>query len=726
MSKMTFSYPAKRWKEALPIGDGKTAGMVYGKRGCERLDFNDATLWSGYPKDHDNAAAKNALPRAREAAFAGKYTQANAIVRGEMFGNYTEAFMPLASVKMSISGNGTQKYRRILDLDKGEVVVEDGGVRRTAYVAAKSGVAVYSIKGKNLKVRISAASKLKFERGATGGVFFVCGNAPDVALPNYLRTKLFPVRYNEGKAMAFALAVKVQSDGSVSVLPRGITVSGATYVDLIVRTETGFLGYGKMPLTSRKEIAERAVSALQKSFDVAAIEAEHNAEFSAMMNRQRLDVSEITDGADEIYARAKAGKADAQAVQLLYEYAKYLMLSGSRNNQPLNLQGQWNNSVRPPWSSNLTTNINFEMNYWAASACRLDESLRPFYAAAREIAERGKKTAKINFGADGYCCNHNVDIWRNTSPVQGDPEYMYSPLCGAWIACEAFSHGLTSGGGDGADVIEGAARFCLDYLVERNGVLTVCPSVSPETEFESGSGRSAVGVGSAFELSIVRQTLTYCASATEDKALKSRCEQALQKLAPLEIKGGKLSEWSGGFDSAEKGHRHFSPLWGVYPGHVAKRGSAEFDAAKALFDFRRANSSLGIGWSAAWAICLAGRFCDGAAADREISSFTSRSLLPNFFGFHPPCYFQIDGNLGFAAGINETLVTSDGGVLTLLPALPKILPSGKMKGLAVNGAHISFEWKNGKITEFASDKPVKVRRDNIAQGAKLINAEVAE
>ena len=158
MSKMTFSSPAKRWKEALPIGDGKTAVMVYGKRGGERLDFNDATLWSGYPKDHDNAAAKDALPRAREAAFAGKYTQVNAIVRGEMFGDYTEAFMPLASVKMTISGDGSQKYRRTLDLDSGEAVVEDGGVRRTVYVAAKAGVAVYSIKGKDLKVRISAAN----------------------------------------------------------------------------------------------------------------------------------------------------------------------------------------------------------------------------------------------------------------------------------------------------------------------------------------------------------------------------------------------------------------------------------------------------------------------------------------------------------------------------------------------------------------------------------------
>ena len=62
----------------------------------------------------------------------------------------------------------------------------------------------------------------------------------------------------------------------------------------------------------------------------------------------------------------------------------------------------------------------------------------------------------------------------------------------------------------------------------------------------------------------------------------------------------------------------------------------------------------------------------------------------------------------------------------MLPALPEILPAGKMSGLAVNGVHISFAWKDGKVTEFEADKPVKVRRDNIAHGAKLINAEIAE
>ena len=410
-------------------------------------------------------------------------------------------------------------------------------------------------------------------------------------------------------------------------------------------------------------------------------------------------------------------------MQLLYDFGKYLMLSGSRSSQPLNLQGQWNNSVRPPWSSNLTTNINFEMNYWAASACRLNECLRPFYKAIEEIAERGECTARTNFGMSGSCCNHNVDIWRTTSPVKGDPQYMYSPLCGAWIACEAYRHGKITGE-DLTPVMEKFALFILDYLVELDGVLTVMPSVSPETKFACEGGASSVGVGSAFELTIARQTLTYCGECSKDKTLKKRIEAALRMLAPLECGAIGLSEWSGGFDSVEKGHRHFSPLVGIYPFECIKRGEREFDAAHELFSHRLKNSSPGIGWSAAWAMCLAGRFCDAGAAERAFFGFTSRSVLPNFFAFHPPVYFQIDGNLGFPAAINETLVTCDNGTLTMLPALLKVMPNGKVHSLAVGGALLDFEWKDRQIVFLKANKPVRVRSLNLSPSVVLQNAEV--
>lgn len=79
------------------------------------------------------------------------------------------------------------------------------------------------------------------------------------------------------------------------------------------------------------------------------------------------------------------------------------------------------------------------------------------------------------------------------------------------------------------------------------------------------------------------------------------------------------------------------------------------------------------------------------------------------FCVHPPFYFQIDGNLGFVAGINEMLVTEENGIIELLPALPEnFAKSGKVKDMVVNGTKISFEWKNGLITNIESDKPVQL------------------
>ena len=725
MSEMYFTSPARRWKEAMPIGNGKIAVMVRGGARRERLDINDATLWSGYPRVHDNDKAKEALPKVRELIKAGEFKRAEEVVQAQMDGDYSQAYMPLGSLFIKISRGAKAGYRRALNIEEGVVTVRSGEVTRTAFVSHSDGVAVYSIAcSKSIEVKLTAKTPLRRERADEDGVFLLCGRAPDVALPNYLRGELFPIRYDEKKAMAFALAVIAQSDGKVSYRADGIRVNNASFVHFYFLTHTGFKDYKSMPESDAMAVAKECADLLKsKSLNYSDIYNRHISDFSSIMRRQQVQVADIDECAENIYSHARRGEADAKVVQLLYDFGKYLMLSGSRSSQPLNLQGQWNNSVRPPWSSNLTTNINFEMNYWAASACRLNECLRPFYKAIEELAERGECTARTNFGMSGSCCNHNVDIWRTTSPVKGDPQYMYSPLCGAWIACEAYRHAKITGE-DLTPVMEKFALFILDYLVELDGVLTVMPSVSPETKFACEGGASSVGVGSAFELTIVRQTLTYCGECSKDKTLKKRIEAALRMLAPLECGAIGLSEWSGGFDSVEKGHRHFSPLVGIYPFECIKRGEREFDAAHELFSHRLKNSSPGIGWSAAWAMCLAGRFCDTSAAERAFFGFTSRSVLPNFFAFHPPVYFQIDGNLGFPAAINETLVTCDNGTLTMLPALLKVMPNGKVHSLAVGGALLDFEWKDGQIVFLKANKPVRVRSLNLSPSVVLQNAEV--
>lgn len=728
MSCIKFDRPARKWSEALPLGNGKTAVMVFGGRSRERLEFNDAELWSGYPHDFDNPGAAKALTEARELCFGGRYEKAAQTVSEKMDGNYTEAFMPLGGLEIKFSKTSRRgRYSRSLDLDRAVAEIRSGGMEREAFVSYPDKVAAYMVRcGGGFDAAISAFTPLKGGvKTSPDAVMSVYGNAPDKALPYYLGPVPDAVGYDEGKAMAFCLSVKTDTDGAVIVSEKGIFVANATYLKLYATTATGFAGWNKDPVTDREKLRFGTESGLRgRDFNYETLLKRHILDFSMQISGETLYLGESNANADKL-TKMRSAKDVAALTGLMYDYGKYLTLCAARGPQPMNLQGQWNDSVRPPWSSNLTTNINFEMNYWATSACNLLPCLESYFKAVEEIAVRGEKTARVNFGAKGFCCNHNSDIWRNTSPVKGDPSYMYAPLCGAWMACEAYRHSLNAPAyrQRAAKLIEGAARFILDYLAEKDGKLTVAPSASPETSFVYDGGRSSVGVGSAFELEIARETLKFaveCASG----ALKSRAQEALGRLSGVGCGGRGLYEWQSGFDSAERGHRHFSPLYGVYPGTTVTKGDETFEAARKLFYDRLSHSRPGIGWSAAWAMCLAARFSDKQTAEKTLKNFLSRSILPNLFGFHPPRYFQIDANLGFVAGINEMLVTSDKGVLTFLPALPDALNAGKIRGLKHRGVTLSFEWQNGRIVRAESDVPVTAFADNVAVGAVLVNVKI--
>lgn len=70
---LKYSQPASRWTEALPVGDGRLGAMIFGSVTNEHLQLNEATLWSGGPRDWNNPGAKEVLPQVRAAIFAGDY-----------------------------------------------------------------------------------------------------------------------------------------------------------------------------------------------------------------------------------------------------------------------------------------------------------------------------------------------------------------------------------------------------------------------------------------------------------------------------------------------------------------------------------------------------------------------------------------------------------------------------------------------------------------------------
>lgn len=719
MHLIRYNQPAKKWREALPLGNGHTGIMIYGSLRKERLCFNDGTLWSGYPKNYDSPESINNLEQVRNLIFEGKNNEADALCEEKLTGFYSEAFMPLGEISLSFRGLNQVEYERCLDLSNAIHTVKANGCTAEAFSSYPDRISVYRIKAdKPFSAVIKAKSKLKHETCADSNSLFLFGNAPDYAAPNYLFKELRPIRYNEKKGMAFCLQTQVQTDGDIKCGNNSVRVKNATELTLYFVTETGFNGFDKMPETGRQAVKQKCQTTMSVvSMDFEALKARHIADYSSLWGAQSISFDcDNNMTADVLLHSVKKGGDEKALCELLYNYGKYMTISGSRKGgQPLNLQGIWNNSVRPPWSCNYTVNINTEMNYWGASRSGLSECIEPLVQMVYETMQNGKKTAAINYGCKGFACNHNVDLWRKTPPVKGDSNYMFAPLCGVWLSNEIYTHyknGFLKEYEDKIkEIVTESARFACDFLILHDGQYVVCPSPSPENVFSHNGANCKLDYASAFDMGLVRQSFRNAIELSDDEKLKAEIKEKTPLLYPFKEGKNGICEWHKDYETPEKGHRHFSPLYAFYPGNIIGfyENAEQTEWVRKLFHYRTDNSTQYIGWSAAWAICLAARLRESETAGTVIRSMLNHSVFNNLFCVHPPFYFQIDGNLGFVAGINEMLITEENGAIELIPALPEnFCNSGEVKNMIVGGAKISFRWKNGLATEIYSDKPVVV------------------
>lgn len=732
MHNIWYKKSSQNWREALPIGNGFTGIMVYGSSKKERLCFNDGELWSGYPKNYNSADSFDNLEKVRKLIFEGRNSEADALCEDKLKGFYSETFLPLGDVLFDFSKTDRNIIARSLDLSTGIHTVKSNGFKSEIFSSNPDRVTVYRIKAdKRFSVKMKAKSKLHRAVKTDGGCLMLYGNAPDYAAPNYLRTELFPIKYNEKKGMAFCLCAQIFTDGMLISRKRSLKIAGASEVTVYFATATGFNGFDKMPCTDTNAVIKKCrlhLNSVEKSYDV--LKKRHMNDFSRLYNQQSISFHKDEDiPTDELLIAVKKGADEKPFCELLYNYGKYMIISGSRKGgQPLNLQGIWNHAVRPPWSSNYTVNINTQMNYWGVSRAGLSECIEPLLQMVYETLQNGRKTAEINYGCHGFACNHNVDIWRKTPPVQGDANYMFAPLCGVWLANEIFAHYKNGFLNDYTDkvkeLVTESAKFANDYLILHNGQYVVCPSASPENVFVNNGKRCKLDYASAFDMGLVKQAFKNAVEISDDVNLKNEIAEKLPKLYPFRQGENGICEWHKNYDTPEKGHRHFSPLYAFYPadiiGYYADREKTEW--IKQLFHYRTDHSNQYIGWSAAWAICIAARLREGEAVQKIIRSMLNHSVFKNLFCVHPPFYFQIDGNLGFVAGINEMLLTEECETVELLPALPEnFAQSGAVKDMVVNGVKISFEWKNGAVVTIHADKSVKILAKHISDNALIDN-----
>jgi alpha-L-fucosidase 2 len=635
-SRIWATAPASSFSAAHLIGNGRIGAAIPGSAQSEVIHVNEDSFWSGDELHRVNPDAKAYMPELQSLIRAGDNAD---IVQAGNLASWAYAGTPvstrhydfLGDIELNMNHSATvQNYQRFLDVNESVagVYYTVGGVTYLREHIASNPDDIIAIRiasdtpgavGFTLHLRRgSSLNRWEDYSQKVGNDTIVIGGG------------------SGGKgAIGFSAGARVlTSGGTVQTIGDTILVNGADEAWIYWTAWTDYR-------TADPKAA--VLSDLSKVKPYPDVRSAHIADYQGFAGRVSLDFgkSSAAQLANTTSQRISATSKtfDPQLATLYFQFGRYLFISTSRNGTlPPNLQGIWSADMDPQWGSKYTININLEMNYWPSLVTNLGDSdlQSPLWDLILRLHQNGLNVSQQMYGVKGAVAHHNTDIWGDAAPQDN---YISSTFWNgglAWLATHIWEYYLFTG--DAAvlranyQIFADVATYYVNFVTPYKGWLVNSPSLSCENEYypPNSTVPAAISAGVTLDNSLIKAIFAVVLESQSilgisDNALAQSIRTTQARLPPFQISSfGGIQEWIEDYREQDPGHRHFSHLWGFYPGaEITASNDTLFQAAQTSLYRRLSNGGGSTGWSRAWAVNLAARSFNGSSVGMNYQTLLS-------------------------------------------------------------------------------------------------------